>query len=255
MSGAVKRIEKKSSHAVMQGAKHSARYQNHTELPIQLRHRMGHDRCLPSENVQGQRNTGLTTRLEPLTYASGSSMRMGLGRTDIVVQRCYDETSEDEGEGQSSPPQDHFSGASSTQFTGITNWKGDTVTIPAGHIMSPRDPAFSAPPIIVTGPFTTTQKDMFLAGNSARTKLAPHHRHQIPVRDGGVIDEIPGPGHPDGNQHTGGTPRRHPARSIFRHEPGGEELRKAEIKRHWENKGARLQQVGPESWIDPGMGI
>lgn len=81
--------------------------------------------------------------------------------------------------------------------------------------MSPRDPGFSAKSIIETGPYTSTQRDEFLAGNSAGTKFAPHHRHQIPVRDGRIIDEIPGPGHPSGNQHTAGTPNRHPAKSIF----------------------------------------
>lgn len=34
------------------------------------------------------------------------------------------------------------------------------------------------------------------------------------VSHGGGIDEIPGPGHPEGNQHTGGSPNRHPNSSI-----------------------------------------
>ena len=56
--------------------------------------------------------------------------------------------------------------------------------------MSPRDPSFSAKPITEAGPYTSAQRDAFLAGNSAGTKLAPHHRHQIPVRDGGVIENF-----------------------------------------------------------------
>ncbi len=91
--------------------------------------------------------------------------------------------------------------------------------------MSPRDLDFSEKPITASGPYTTAQRNQFLNGESAGTRLAPHYRHQIPVRDGGVIDEIPGPGHPAGNQHTGGTPNRHPAESIFNKEPGGNALR------------------------------
>ena len=135
----------------------------------------------------------------------------------------------------------------------VKNWKGQEVKIPDGHIMSPRDPDFSAKPIIEEGPYTSAQRDAFFAGNSAGTKLAPHHRHQIPVRDGGVIDEIPGPGHPSGNQHTAGTPSRHPAGSIFNKEPGGNVLRANEIKQHWKNKGERLIERKPGVWIDPGF--
>jgi len=135
----------------------------------------------------------------------------------------------------------------------VKNWKGQEVNIPDGHIMSPRDPNFSAKPIIEEGPYTSAQRDAFLAGNSAGTKLAPHHRHQIPVRDGGVIDEIPGPGHPSGNQHTAGTPSRHPAGSVFNKEPGGNALRANEIKQHWKNKGQRLIERKPGVWIDPGF--
>lgn len=119
--------------------------------------------------------------------------------------------------------------------------------------MSPRDPDFSAKPIIETGPYTSAQRDEFLAGNSAGTKLGPHHRHQIPVRDGGIIDEIPGPGHPSGNQHTAGTPSRHPATSIFNSEEGGNVLRATEIREHWINKGKRLIEISPEVWIAPGF--
>lgn len=119
--------------------------------------------------------------------------------------------------------------------------------------MSPRDPSFSAKPITEAGPYTSAQRDAFLAGNSAGTKLAPHHRHQIPVRDGGVIDELPGPGHPSGNQHTAGSPSRHPAKSIFNSEPGGNVLRADEITQHWIDKGNRLIEVEPGVWIDPGF--
>ena len=38
-----------------------------------------------------------------------------------------------------------------------------------------------------------------------------------------IIDEIPKPGHPSGNQHTAGTPNRHPATSIFNSEEGVKE--------------------------------
>lgn len=111
--------------------------------------------------------------------------------------------------------------------------------------MSPRDPDFSAKPITEAGPYTTAQREQFLEGNSAGTKLAPHHRHQIPVRDGGVIDELPGPGHPSGNQHTAGTPSRHPSKSIFNSEPNGNKLRADEISQHWKDKGNRLIEVEP----------
>ena len=97
----------------------------------------------------------------------------------------------------------------------IKNWKGQEVKVPDGHKMSPRDSDFSAKPITEAGPYTSEQRNAFLNGKFANTKLAPHHRHQIPVRDGGVLDELPEPGHPCGNQHTAGTPSRHPARPIF----------------------------------------
>ncbi|MDF2522179.1 MAG: hypothetical protein K0R84_2807, partial [Clostridia bacterium] len=134
----------------------------------------------------------------------------------------------------------------------IRNWKGEVVKIPEGHTMSPRDPDFSKPPIYREGPFTTTQRDQFLKGNSANTKLAPHHRHQIPVRDGGVIDELPGPGHPEGNMHTGGSPSRHPGKSIFNSEPGGNMLRQTEIEDYWTSKGKRLVESERGTWYDSG---
>ncbi|MBP3279988.1 MAG: hypothetical protein J6I58_08960 [Eubacterium sp.] len=135
----------------------------------------------------------------------------------------------------------------------VKNWKGEEVKIPEGHKMSPRDPDFSAKPITEEGPYTSEQREDFLNGNSSDTKLAPHHRHQIPVRDGGVIDELPGPGHPSGNQHTSGSPSRHPAKSIFNSEPGGNTLRSDETSQHWIDKGNRLIEVEPGIWIDPGF--
>lgn len=144
-------------------------------------------------------------------------------------------------------------GGSKSGSGSVKNWKGQEVKIPDGHIMSSRDPSFSAKPITEAGPYTSAQRDAFLAGNSAGTKLAPHHRHQIPVRDGGVIDELPGPGHPSGNQHTAGSPSRHPAKSIFNSEPGGNALRADEITQHWIDKGNRLIEVEPGVWIDLGF--
>lgn len=118
------------------------------------------------------------------------------------------------------------------ESSGVTtkNWRGEEVKIPDDHIMSPRDPDFSTKPITEEGPYTSVQRDEFLKGNSAGTKISPHHRHQIPVRDGGIIDEIPGPGHPSGNI-----------------------LRIEEIKNHWIQKGNRLIEVEPGVWIVPGF--
>ena len=134
----------------------------------------------------------------------------------------------------------------------IKNWKGEDVTVPENHIMSPRDPDFSEPPIYLEGPFTDSQREAFLNGKSGDTHIAPHHRHQIPVRDGGVIDEIPGPGHPAGNQHTAGSPNRHPSSSVFNNEPNGNKLRSKEISNHWKAKGSRLIRDDNGDWIDPG---
>ncbi|SFA79931.1 hypothetical protein [Clostridium frigidicarnis] len=119
--------------------------------------------------------------------------------------------------------------------------------------MSPRDPDFSQPPIIDPGPYTTEKYKQFSKGNSAGTKLAPHHRHQIPIRDGGVMDEIPGPGHSSGNQHTKGSPNRHPGKSVFNNEPNGNKLRKSEIEEHWKNKAKRLIEIEPGVWYDTGV--
>jgi len=131
------------------------------------------------------------------------------------------------------------------------NWKGEPVDIPEGHQMSPRDPDFSEPPQLRFGPFTTDQRNAFVAGGPGDTHLEAHHRHQIPVADGGVIDELPGAGHPLGNVHRGGSPTRHPARSVFNAMEGGKALNRTETSAHYNAKGLRLVQTGPDQWIDP----
>jgi len=135
---------------------------------------------------------------------------------------------------------------------GPRNWKGEAVLIPEGHVMSPRDPSIDTRPLFEEGPYTAEQRQAFLAGRHGKTKMAPRHRHQLPVAFGGVIDELKGPGHPLGNDHTKGSPTRHPARSVLNAMIGGEMLRKAEIRAHWEAKGARLIEYKPGIWIDPG---
>lgn len=65
-------------------------------------------------------------------------------------------------------------------------------------------------------------------------------------------NEIPGPGHPEGNQHTGGSPNRHPNSSIFNSESNGNRLRNSEIRAFWKAKGKRLIPDGRGGWIDPG---
>jgi RHS repeat-associated protein len=134
----------------------------------------------------------------------------------------------------------------------VTNWRGEPVRIPEGHVMSPSDPAMSAPPIYEAGPFTTAERADMLSGESGGTRLSPHHRHQLPTTWGGVIDELPGPGHPTGNTHTKGTPSRHPSASIFNSMEGGKTLRQSEISSHWNGKGLRLIEVEPDVWVDPG---
>lgn len=71
---------------------------------------------------------------------------------------------------------------------------------------SPRDPDFSVEPIYVEGLFTSRQRASLLEGSPGDI-IAAHHRHQIPLRDGGVMDELRGLGHPLGNSHTKGTLR------------------------------------------------
>ena len=145
-------------------------------------------------------------------------------------------------------------GAAETNNKEIKNWKDKPVTTWDGHEWSSRDPDISEPPIYEAGPFSNEQREGFLGGNSGDTKLAPHHRHQIPVGQGGVIDEIPGPRHPEGNIHTKGSPTRHPGLSYFLNTEGGEGQRKQEIKEHWQEKGSRLVEdpENPGNWYDPG---
>lgn len=145
-------------------------------------------------------------------------------------------------------------GTAATVSTPATNWLGQPVKIPAHHIMSPRDLPLSQKPIFAPGPFTSAQKAGFLKGTGAGLKLSPHHRHQLPVSYGSVIDEIPGPGHPHGNQHTKGFPNRHPNKSIFNQSKAKKNLRRREIRQHWMAKGKRLEEKPPNSgkWFDPG---
>jgi hypothetical protein len=127
----------------------------------------------------------------------------------------------------------------------------------SGHKWSPIDPEFLDPPIYQEGPFTDAQRSGFLSGNSGGTKIAPHHRHQLSVgHHGGMIDEIPGPGHPQGNLHTKLVfgENRHPGPSYFNKISGGKALRISEIFNHWIEKGLRLvpDPENPGMWIDPG---
>jgi RHS repeat-associated protein len=135
------------------------------------------------------------------------------------------------------------------------NYRGEPIEIAPEHTLSPRDLPIGNPPRVARGPFTTAERNALLRGTGGDTKLAPHHRHQVPTSRGGVIDEIPGPGHPQGNLHTAGSPSRHPSSSIFRNTKGGEALRKSEIRAHWKAKGARLVETEPGSgiWFDPGV--
>lgn len=115
----------------------------------------------------------------------------------------------------------------------------------------------SSPPIFDPGPFTDKQRNVFLKGKSGGTKIAPHHRHQIPVEThGSVIDDLRGPGHPDGNNHTALVDglNRHPGASYFRNIEGGDAQRSREIWRHFKSKGLRLEPhpTEPGKWVDPG---
>lgn len=132
----------------------------------------------------------------------------------------------------------------------LRNWKGEPVSLPPHHIMSPVDLPIDQKPIVMEGPFTKEQKEKFRKGTGAGLKISPHHRHQLPVSMGGVIDEIPGPGHPAGNQHTTG--KRHPNRKTFFPKKS---LRSKEIRRHWVAKGKRLVERPQNSgeWYDDGF--
>ena len=124
------------------------------------------------------------------------------------------------------------------------NYRGEPVRAPQGHKFSDLDPPMSALPRVRRGPFTEEQRAEFLRGRSSSSGLAPHHRHQLPVRDGGVIDEIPA------SEHI--VSGRHPARSVFNNETGGNAMRRSEIRAHWRAKGARLVENPPGSgqWFD-----
>lgn len=74
----------------------------------------------------------------------------------------------------------------------------------------------------------------------------------MPIRDGGVMDELQGPGHPNGNEHTKGSPSRHLGPSVFNNEEGGAKLRQDEITEHWKSKGNRLTKTGDNEWTDFG---
>jgi hypothetical protein len=120
------------------------------------------------------------------------------------------------------------------------------------------------PPIIRPGGrtnkdgFTDAERAGFLEGNDGGTMVTPHHRHQVPVRDGGVLDELPRFGHPEGNQHLSGTPTRHPNDgragrngSMFGG-PEGEKLHKDEVKQFFQDKGNRLvRDPKTKLWKDP----
>lgn len=139
---------------------------------------------------------------------------------------------------------------SSTAAPVLRNWKGEPVSLPPHHIMSPVDLAMDQKPIVMRGPFTKEQKEKFRKGTGAGLKISPHHRHQLPVSMGGVIDEIPGPGHPAGTQHTTG--KRHPNKKTFFPKKS---LRNKEIREHWKEKDARMVERPPGSgqWYDDGF--
>jgi RHS repeat-associated protein len=141
--------------------------------------------------------------------------------------------------------------------TNEVNWKGVPVETYDGHKWSPLDPKMSEPPIVNAGEFTDAQRKAFLKGKSGGTKIAPHHRHQLPTEThGGVIDELRGPGHPDGNNHTALVDgvNRHPGESYFNKTEGGKAQRAREIREHFKQKGERLipHPTEPGKWIDPG---
>jgi hypothetical protein len=146
---------------------------------------------------------------------------------------------------------------SSTQPSNNVNWKGAKVETYEGHQWSPLDPKMSEPPIVNLGAFTEAQRSAFLKGKSGGTKIAPHHRHQLPTEThGGVIDELRGPGHPDGNNHTALVDglNRHPGESYFNKAEGGKAQRAREIREHFRQKGERLvsHPTEPKMWVDLG---
>jgi len=136
------------------------------------------------------------------------------------------------------------------------NWKGEKVETYEGHEWSPLDPKMSEPPIVNPGSFTDAQRKAFLKGKSGGTKIAPHHRHQLPTEThGGVIDELRGPGHPDADNHTALVDglNRHPGESYFNKSEGGKAQRAREIRDHFRAKGERLipHPTNPGEWLIP----
>jgi hypothetical protein len=131
------------------------------------------------------------------------------------------------------------------------NYRGERVIVPAGHALSKLDSTIDAPPIVDRGPYTAEQRAAFLRGGPGDTRLAPHHRSQLPRAYGSVIDDLPGPSHPGGNQHT--VAGRHPNASIFNRTNGGNTLRSTENRAHFREKGKRLV-LDEESgmYFDPG---
>lgn len=49
-----------------------------------------------------------------------------------------------------------------------------------------------AKPITEAGPYTAAQREAFLKGTSAETKLAPHHRHQMLEKGNRLVEVEPG---------------------------------------------------------------
>ncbi|WP_284647532.1 RHS repeat domain-containing protein [Photobacterium damselae] len=135
------------------------------------------------------------------------------------------------------------------------NWLNQEVKTYDGHLWSPLDPDMREPPIVQYGPYTDEQRDAFLKGKQSKTFIAPHHRHQLSIIEhNGVIDELNGPGHPSGNNHTkliNGL-NRHPGPSYFNQIQGGSALRAREIRMHLREKGKRLiKDENSNLWIDP----
>ncbi len=130
------------------------------------------------------------------------------------------------------------------------NAVGGKVIVPEGHVFSPRDLPLNFPEQeIIAGPFSAAERDALLSGSPAG--FTAHHRGQIPVEFGGVIDELSTSAGRGGNVHLGGSPTRHPSPSIFNRMQGGKALRGAETSASYVEKGQRLVEIRPGVWIDP----
>ena len=129
------------------------------------------------------------------------------------------------------------------------NPSGGNVIIPKDHVWPDQAAAFSAPPLMKAGPFTTAQREAFLKGKSGDTGIEMHHRQQIPIVHGGVMDELYGPAARAGNEHT--IPGRHLAKSIFNRMVGGKAQRGAETRSAYKAKGLRLVEERPGEWYEP----